>query len=175
MKNATSLFLLFIFSFNIGGTYVIFKIQQNHIRREIVHQIKKGISQKDLTSITVSSENENQLIWKDRQEFRYKGTMYDIVRIEVLDESTKVYHCISDGQETNLIAKYNKELQKKRKDKNNRTNSIKTIKYIQKINPIPQKEELAFSHKVIRPNFMYHDNYASLSQEISSPPPKQVL
>ncbi|SRX53812.1 hypothetical protein [Aequorivita sp. CIP111184] len=175
MKNATSFFLLFIFSFNIGGSYVIFKIQQNHIRREIVHQIKLGISEKDLTSITVSSENENQLIWKDHEEFRYKGTMYDIVHIEILDENTKVYHCISDSQETNLIAKYNKDFKKKRKDKNNRTNSVKSIKYIEKINPIPQKEELAFSNKVIRPNFIYHDNYASLSLEILSPPPKQVL
>jgi len=175
LKNATSFFLLFIFSFNIGGTYIIFKIQQNHIRKEIIHKIKQGISEKDLTSITVSSENENQLIWKDREEFSYKGTMYDIVHIEILDKNTKIYHCISDSLETNLIAKYNKELQKKRKDKNNRTNSVKTIKYIQKINPIPQKEELAFSHKAIRLNFVYHDNYASLSLEILSPPPKQIL
>ncbi len=175
MKNATAFFLLFIFSFNIGGAYVIFKIQQRHIRREIVHQIKKGISEKDLTSITVSSKNENQLIWKDHEEFRYKGMMYDIVRVEILDENTKVYHCISDSQETNLIAKYNKELKKKRKDKNNRTNLVKSIKYIEKINPLPQKEELAFSGNVIRPNFVYHDNYASLSLEILSPPPKQVL
>ncbi len=175
MKNAISFFLLFVFSFNIGGTYVIFKIQQNHIRREIVHQIKQGLSEKDLTRITVSLENENQLIWKDREEFRYKGTMYDIVHTEIINENTKVYHCISDSQETNLIAKYNKELQKKRKDKNNRTNSVKTIKYIQKINPIPQKVNLAFSNKLNRPNFVYHNNYTSLSLEILSPPPKEIL
>ena len=175
MKNATTFFLLFIFSFNIGGVYVIFKIQQHQIKREIVNQIKQGISEDELTSITISSENESQLIWKDSEEFSYKGTMYDIVHIEILDNNTKVYHCISDNQETNLIAKYNKEFKKKRKDRNNRTNSAKTIKYVQKINPLPQKEELAFSNTAIRPNFVYHDNYASLSLEISSPPPKQVL
>ena len=175
LKNATAFFLLFIFSFNIGGVYVIFKIQQHDIRKEIVHQIKQGISEKELTSITVSSENENQLIWKDKEEFSYKGTMYDIVHVVILNENTKVYQCISDSQETNLIAKYNKELQKKRKDKNNRTNSVKTLKFLEKINPIPQKEELAFSNKKIRPNFVYHENYASLSLEISSPPPKKVL
>ncbi len=175
MKNATAFFLLIIFGFNLGGSYVILKIQQHQIRREIIHQIKEGISEKDLTSITVSSENENELLWKDREEFSYKGTMYDIVRVEILNENTTVYHCISDSQETNLIANYNKELQKKRKDKNSRTNTVKTVKFIEKINPLPQKEEVAFSNKVIRPNYVYHENYASLSLEISSPPPKQVL
>ncbi|SRX75936.1 hypothetical protein [Aequorivita antarctica] len=101
MKNATVFFLLLVFGFNLGGAYIILRIQQHQIRREIVHQIKQGISEKDLTSITVSSENENQLIWKDHEEFSYKGTMYDIVRIEVLDNNTKVYHCISDLKKPN--------------------------------------------------------------------------
>lgn len=175
LKNATVFFLLLVFGFNFGGAYIILRIQQHQIRSEIVHQIKQGISDKDLTRITVTAENENQLIWKDREEFSYKGTMYDIVRIEILDSNTKVYHCISDSQETKLIAKYNKDFKKKRKDRNHRTNPAKTIKYVQKINPLPQKEELAFSNIAIRPNFVYHNNYASLSLEISSPPPKQVL
>ncbi|MEH6765808.1 MAG: hypothetical protein V7655_14985 [Aequorivita antarctica] len=175
MKNAIVFFLLLVFGFNLGGAYIILRIQQHQIRREIVHQIKQGISEKDLTSITVSPENENQLIWKDREEFSYKGTMYDIVRIEILDNNTKVYHCISDNQETKLIAKYNKEFKKKRKDRNHRSNPAKTIKYVQKINPLPQKDGLAFSQKTICPNFVYENNYASLSLEISSPPPKQVL
>ena len=175
MKNAIVFLLLLTFGFNFGGSYIILRIQQHQIRREIVHQIKQGISEKDLTSIAISSENENQLIWKDHEEFSFNGMMYDIVRVEILNENTKIYHCLSDSQETNLIAKYNKDLHKKRKDKNNRTNSVKTVKFIQKINPLPQKEDLAFSNKLIRPNYVYHDNYASLSLEILSPPPKQVL
>ena len=175
MKNATVFFLLLVFSFNLGGSYIILRIQQHQIRRDIVHQIKQGISEKDLTSIAISSENENQLIWKDHEEFSLNGIMYDIVRVEIVNETTKIYHCISDSQETNLIAQYNKDLHKKRKDKNNRTNSVKTVKFLQKINPLPQKEDLAFSNKLMRPNYVYHDNYASLSLEILSPPPKQVL
>ena len=175
MKNAIVFFLLFVFTFNFGGSFVILRIQQHQIRREIVHQIKKGISEKELTSITVSSENEKELLWKDHEEFSYKGTMYDIVYVEILDKNTKVYHCISDSQETNLIAKYNKELQKKRKDKNNRTNSVKTVKFLQKINPLPQKEEVALSKKSTQPKVVYQDNYSPLSLEISSPPPKQIL
>ncbi|AFL80265.1 hypothetical protein Aeqsu_0758 [Aequorivita sublithincola DSM 14238] len=175
MKNAIAFFLLFIFTLNLGGTYVIFKIQQHQIRREIKQEIKKGISQKDLTSITVSTENENELIWKDHEEFSYKGMMYDVVYVEILNKTTKIYHCISDTQENNLIAQYQKDLQKKQKNKNNRTNSVKTVKFLQKINPLPQKDELAFSKKIQVSNFDYQNNYSPLSLEISSPPPKQVL
>ena len=175
LKNAIVIFLLFVFAFNLGGSYVILRIQQHQIRREIVRQIKKGVSEEDLISITVSSENENELLWKDREEFSYKGTMYDIVHVEILNGGTKVYHCISDSQETNLIAKYNKELNKKQKNKNNRTNSVKTVKFIEKINTLPQKNELVISEVSKRPNFLYQNSYIPLSLEISSPPPKQVL
>lgn len=175
MKNATALFLLFIFTLNLGGTYVIFKIQQHQIRREIKQEIKRGISEKDLTSITVSSENENELIWKDHEEFSYKGMMYDIVHVEILNKTTKIYHCISDIQENNLIAQHQKDFQKNHKSKNNRTNSVKTVKFLQEINPLPQKEESAFLQKKHLSNFDYQNNYSPLSLEISSPPPKQVL
>lgn len=174
MKNATVILLLIVFGFNLGGSYVILRMQQHKIRKEIVQQIKNGISESELTCISVTSENESQLIWKDREEFRYKGTMYDIVHIEVSGK-TKIYHCISDAQETKLIDKYNKELQKKRKHRNNRTNAVKTVKFLQKINPLPQKDELAISQKEPHPNFFYYNHYAPLSLEISSPPPKQVL
>ncbi len=120
MKNATAFFLLIIFGFNLGGSYVILKIQQHQIRREIIHQIKEGISEKDLTSITVSPKTKTNSLESPR-EFAIKDKK-DIVRVENLNENTTVYHCISDSQETNLIAKCNKI--EKRKDKN-KTNSVK--------------------------------------------------
>ena len=175
MKNATAYFLLFIFTFNLGGSYVILKIQQHQLHPEIIDQIKSGISEKDLTSIAISSKNEKELIWEDEEEFSYKGEMYDVVYVEILNENTKIYHCISDIQETNLIAKYHKELQKKQKSKNNRTNSVKTVKFLQKVNPLPQKEEVAFTNNAVHTNFIYYENYSPRSLEISSPPPKQVL
>lgn len=175
MKNATVYFLLFIFTFNLGGSYVILKIQQYQLHREIIHQIKSGISEKDLTSVAINSENEKEFIWKDGEEFSYKGEMYDVVYVEILNEKSKIYYCIPDSQETNLIAKYHKELQKKQKNKNNRTNSVKTVKFLQKINPLPQKEEVAFTSNTVHTNFIYYENYSPLSLEISSPPPKKVL
>lgn len=176
MKIATSYLLLFIFSFNFWGLQVIFEIQQYQLRKEIIHQIKNGITDTDLVRITIYPENKEELIWKDKEEeFSYKGTMYDIVYVETIAEDTKIYHCISDSNETKLIAKYHKANKKNRKHKNPRSHSANTVKFIQKINPLPQKSEITFSVLQHQPLFVYLDNYVSLCLDILSPPPKQVL
>ena len=175
MKNATVIFLLFIFTFNLGGSFLILKVQQYQLRKEIIQQIKKGISEDELTSITIFPADDHKLTWKDKEEFSFNGKMYDVVHVEKSMNGATVYHCISDVQENKLIAKYNKELQKKRKDKNNRTNSVKTVKFLQKINPLPQKIEVAILEFSQKTNFVYSENYSPLSLEISSPPPKTIL
>jgi len=134
-----------------------------------------GVSENDLTKIEITSENENQFIWKDSKEFSYKGTMFDVVHIETIDKNTKIYHCISDAQETKLIAKYNTELQKKNRSKTNRTNPLKVFQFLEKIASFPQKQELAWNNKTLPDNFGYFNNYVTLSPEITSPPPKPVL
>lgn len=174
MKQAAAIFLLLIFTFSLGGSYVILKFQQHQLHREIIQQIKLGIPESNLTSIVITPETQNQIIWKNREEFLYKGIMYDVVHLETKGQNIE-YHCISDTQETKLIAKYSKQIQKNRKNKNNRTNPLKIFKFNQRINFLPQKEELAFSQKECSPNFNYCINYTTLSLEISSPPPKQFL
>ncbi len=174
MKNATVILLLLIFTFNIGGSFLILKVQQYQLRKEMIAQIKEGISESELTQIAVTPEQANKLIWKDKKEFSYQGSMYDVVKVEVRDECT-VYHCISDVQETKLIAKYNKELQRKRKDKNNRNIPVKTVKFLQQVNPLPQKMEVAYLESNSKTYFNYAENYSPLSIDILSPPPKQIL
>lgn len=174
LKNATVILLLVIFSFNLGGSYAILQIQKHQIRREIKREIRAGISENDLIKIEVTSENKEKLIWKDSKEFSFKGKMYDVVRSEKIDENTKVYHCILDSQETKLIAQYNKELQKKHKNKKN-SNSLKVFKFLEEIDPLPQKAIMALSERKLLNNFKYYENYAPLTLEISSPPPKKIL
>jgi hypothetical protein len=175
LKNAFVFLLLTAFAFNIGGPFVILKIQQHQIKQEIERQIKTGIPENELTQITISSENQKDLFWKDRNEFRFRGNMYDVVRVEIVNATTKVYHCIPDGQETKLIAKYFKDLQKRRKDKNNRFNTVKTVKFIEKTNLLPQKLEGAVASKTAKARSVYENHYSPLAPEISSPPPKPYL
>lgn len=150
------------------------KVQQYQLRKEIRAQIKEGIPETDLIQITISPKEANKLIWKDKEEFSYNDKMYDVVKMEVQNGST-VYYCISDAQETKLIAKYNKELKRKRKEKNNRNSPVKTVKFLQHVDPLPQKAEIAFVEINSETNFIYAEHYSPLSLDILSPPPKQIL
>ncbi len=172
MKNAFVIVLLTVFVFHIGGPFVIFKIQEHQIKKEILNQIKKGITINELTQITVSAANEKELLWKERNEFSYKGNMYDVVQVENVGPNTKVYHCIPDGKESKLLAKYYKDLRKRRKDKNHRYHSIKTLKFIEKTDRLPQKSNETLAEKTQHTGSVYENHYSPLAPEISSPPPK---
>lgn len=57
----------------------------------------------ELVQISITTENHRQLDWKHEKEFRYKRTMYDIVKTEIIDDTTTIYHCVTDKQETILL------------------------------------------------------------------------
>ena len=104
MKRCIGIFLLFVFAFNIVGVAIVFKVQQIFIRREIKRQIKNGISDDELHVIKIPPDKRGELKWKNDNEFSYQGSMFDIVRKEVLDDETIVYHCINDKEEAKLFA-----------------------------------------------------------------------
>ena len=170
MKNYIAIFLLIIFSLNVGGNYVIFKFQQHQARREIVKNIKSGIPDRDLTTITVTGENQHELVWENREEFRYNNMMYDVVHFEKIDKNITIYYCISDVKEQQLISAYTKK-----KHKNHRNGTVKSFKFLSKINLLPQKEETPLFEKERNNMFFYTERFSLRWLEVSSPPPKQIL
>ncbi len=175
LKSVVATCLLFIFLFNFGGCYVILKVQQYQVRREMIQQIKAGVSDTDLTPIKVTSENENQLIWEDGEEFQYKGIMYDVVHTEKVDHKTTIYHCLTDTQETNLLAELQDLIKKNKKNKNNRKNPVKIFfKVLNKISPQFQKQGIVIFESNPEVIFHYVNYYNPPKLDISSPPPKTV-
>ncbi|MGJ8664893.1 MAG: hypothetical protein ACSHW7_00875 [Patiriisocius sp.] len=177
MKQYLSIALLFIFSINIGGSYLIFKFQQRQIRREIIHNIKKGIPDSELTTIVVNSENQHELTWENDEEFRYNEMMYDVVHFEKTDSKTTVYYCLTDAEEYQLIADFEKDAKNNKKDKskNRRHAPVKAFKYVTKENVFAQQEGICFSKKKEKSLFFYNSNLTQRWLEVSSPPPKQIL
>lgn len=175
MKSITAAFLLLIFSFNLlGGDILILKIEQYKVRKEVVKNIKAGVAEASLTRISVTSKNAHLITWKDSEEFSLNGEMYDIVHTEKISDEKTIYHCLTDNQETKLIDQFNKNSNKKRKNKNNRNSLAKLVKFIERINPIPQKNTSLIPSTNSNISFIYTENYSALSLEISSPPPKTV-
>jgi hypothetical protein len=109
------------------GLLLIFKIQQYQIRKEIKHLIKLGVPDNQLVHISISTKNKSQLEWKHSKEFRYKGNMYDVVKIEIVNDSTTLYQCVSDQQETILFANLDEQVKKNMDSKNNGSNPIKNL------------------------------------------------
>ncbi len=166
MKKYTSLILLFIFMFVSGGYQIYFKYLQYDIKQEIKHEIRKGLSEQELTLIVISSKNENEIHWiKKDKEFRYKGLMYDVVKTKINDNK-KYYYCINDIKEKNLIANYTRH-NKRRNKALLRLRKVLSDKYL--------PENLSDNLKIYKADIYfaeYRQNYNSIYLETLPPPPK---
>lgn len=157
------------------GFFFIFKIQQYHVRQEIKQHIKQGVPENELTLITVTPENESQLEWEHKKEFRYKGTMYDVVKKEIIDETTIIYYCITDKQETTLFANLDEQVKKNMDTKNEGNSPVKNLlKLLSNIYSKPQKNVWILFPTNMAINYEYSYHYSSPALDITSPPPKIV-
>ena len=79
-----------------------------NIQKEIRKEIKSGLKDDELTLIIESNDKKSDLQWIETgKEFRYKGEMFDVVRVKIKNEK-KYYYCINDTKEKELIANFNK-------------------------------------------------------------------
>lgn len=175
LKHFIAILLLFIFTFNLGGDFLVFKFQQYQLRNEIVNNIKKGISDNELTAITITPSNEHELAWENEEEFHYKKMMYDVVHIEKLSANTTTYYCLTDAQELQLIADFMNDQHKKNKNKKRRNGPVKAFKFLSKTSLLPQKKDSPLLKKRRKDTFFYTETLSQRWLEVSSPPPKQIL
>lgn len=188
--------LLSLFSFHILGVYVSFQVREHYIKKDIKRRIKQGVAEQDLAQIIYKPSIKNQFEWKHEAEFRYNGTMYDIVRTEILNDSTQIFHCVNDVQETILfqdleklleeqlminLSSENNKLGKKEstKSKNSPTSAKTLYKVLAKYTAATQlhfldTDWIAFSLKEEKTLFCYFNHYHSLHLDIQNPPPENV-
>lgn len=171
MKKLLSILLVLILLFNIGGFYVVIKSRQYAIRKEVKRQIKHGVDEKDLVPILVNDDNQDQLDWKHSKEFRYKGSMYDIVRTEFNENGTITYHCIIDDNESALFNDLDRLVQVKQKHTHKNIFQIQksltlfayNIKLLEDVFATPENAQI---------NIAYVEPYVSkVYLDIPCPPP----
>jgi hypothetical protein len=156
------------FLFNIAGYYLLFSYVKNSLQKQIRREIRQGLSEKDLTLISVPINDESGICWiKAGKEFTYKGEMYDVVKIRIRDNQ-KFFYCINDTKEKKLIdgfSKMNESSQKARRLLNN-------FHYIFVIQPISFFYIIETSkHDYCIKSF----DTASAIKEVSIPPPKFIF
>ena len=167
MRKYISFILILIFLFDIGGYYFWFCIWQDHLQKEIRQEIRNGLEEDDLVLITAPINGESGISWiEPNKEFRYKGEMYDVVKI-IIQNQNKYYYCIKDIKEKQLIANYNKNHNSKKED----GKKIKEFKY----QYIPQQFSLTYctyTSDLTSATIVFL--YKSKIIDIHSPPPKPV-
>ncbi len=165
MKKILSIILISVLLSNFLDYYVLFRIMQNNIQREIKYQIRTELKDNELTVIP-ANDIENIHWIKTGKEFKYKGEMFDIIRTKTKDKK-KFYYCIWDKKEKKLIAAYNKI--RNHKNKNKRANKLLKIKLF--------FQNIGISTIQNESNIVYFKTIADLARgylRITSPPPKMV-
>lgn len=159
----------------MGGFHLVFKLKQHRIRSEIKRAIKLGLPESDLVDIVITESNEDELDWIEGHEFRYRGTMYDIVRTECTDTAT-VYHCINDDQETLLFANLD-ELVKKASQKTHNSNDS-GLNSFNWLSHILQGSVNFFSVGIFPERsfgILIQSNYCTPDISICAPPPNNLI
>lgn len=97
---------------NIAAYIFVFKIEQNKIRKEMKSFIRSRLSDEELDLIIITNANRREFQSIHSKEFRYKGSLYDIVR-EMKTKDTTFYWAVKDDKENDLIVKFSKYIDDK--------------------------------------------------------------
>jgi hypothetical protein len=112
MSRIAALLLLGVMLHHIAGFYVIFQAMRYQVRKEIKRQIKQGIPPEALTVLGFSKKvKPENFYWVESHEFRYKGSMYDVVK-QAENQDSIFYYCINDVQEETLFAGLGQQVKK---------------------------------------------------------------
>jgi hypothetical protein len=165
LRKYLSVIILMFFLFNIGGYYLWFSFVKNSIQKEIRREIRQGLSEKDLTLISVPVKDEKEICWiKPGKEFTYRGKMYDVVKTRISDDM-KFYYCIDDVKEKKLIAGFSKIPESNQKARK----LIGSFHYIYVIQP----ESFFHIHETSNHEYFVKSfDTASAIKEVTIPPPK---
>jgi hypothetical protein len=178
LKRLFAISILLAIVLNLTSVFIVFKIQQCRIRREIKHQIKAGIPEGELHEFNLSKKDYEQLDWvRPDIEFRKGNEMFDIVRTETTSDSIQL-HCVNDKEEAVLFTQLDELIQKKMEKESSAPNSpiskvVKILKLVYVTSDF--KDSLAFLaakelHHFADLKYLYSSPYL----EVLTPPPDTV-
>lgn len=173
MKQILSVVFLSLFLFLTGGYYLVFKIQQQKIKKEIKTRIKAGVPKNELIRFVETPQNKHLFNWKHSKEFSFENQMFDVVWKKVINKDSVVYECVSDKQETILFAHLHQMIQNQM-DQNGTNQDITKLL------------NLKFEHLVLKFNFIkvqiqkneigvVSNIYLSPFSQSNEPPPKELV
>jgi hypothetical protein len=171
VKKAIAISFLVLYVYNLVGYYVVFKALQYQTRVEIKTRIKESVPESELILITVRHDEEARLHWLDGHEFRYEGSMYDVVRHYATD-SAHYYVCINDKQEERLFKNLDQYVTTQCNTEGVPKKAANPFKGIIK-DYVPQVRILGpITVNMIRIGAMHAFNLVSHTADVPTPPPR---
>ena len=131
MKKIFVIILISIFTFNLAGYWGIFLTLKNNIKKDIRNLISTKVPDEKLCLVVLSLKSyydkSSEIKWiEQNKEFRYKNSMYDVVRIKVKNNNIYFY-CINDKKEAELFASLYQFVEKNVTDNFNHNKSSQLI------------------------------------------------
>jgi hypothetical protein len=171
LKKCISILLAFLIFLNSAGYIILFwKIQQD-VKREMIQKISGILPSEELTCIKFLKKDISRTEWIEKNEFEYKGSMYDVVK----KEETSIYYffyCLNDNKEERLINNYNRHFD----DNKEKTTQNNTRTLIAPLAPAILKNNISIKRidiiSSIKKYFSF--NYQSIWLDKLTPPPKQT-
>jgi hypothetical protein len=176
LKKLLAISFIIVFAFNIIGHYLVFRQMQETLREDVKERIKSHVPDNELSLVKIKAAEENDpnsgFKKTEDAEFRWQGTMFDIVRSEKHGDITW-YYCISDKQETGLFTNLDKQV--KDQCQQNGPNKQKTQLILNNMvkEALPESKPITLhptdSSVIYSEYFLF---YYSITVIIPTPPPK---
>lgn len=103
LKKTAVILLTIIICYNTVGYYIVFKTRQFQVKTEVKKLIKSSVPEQQLVVFRYTPANRHEFKWMHSKEFRYRGSMYDIVRKTSVSAAETDFYCIHDVKESGLF------------------------------------------------------------------------
>jgi len=174
MKKLFSWLMLALFLYTTVGYYPIYLSNKSQVKREIKQRIIKSVPENELTVFSFTEKEYKNLTWVEKNEFRFKGSMYDVVRKGTDTKGNIVIYVIDDEKEKKLFVNLEELTQQNSSDSPVGKNGQKLLKLFSSIY-LPVNELSFFTQQqYVQLHFSYQLPLSSLTREITSPPPELV-
>jgi hypothetical protein len=178
LRQVFACLLIGIFCLPALGTWGLFSLQQQRVRKEIKQKIKAGVplSQQTLLGFSKIELESGTLSWINDHEFRYQGVAFDVLK-KTSQQDSIYFSCIRDEDETRLFKTLDDQVNKiLNQDKNTRNQKENTFRFYRNLffadfNPNAQ---FLLGQSQDRGNHFVEDlNSGLISPE--NPPPEQIF
>lgn len=176
VRKPVVILLLFSFLLQAGGLWLLLYAKQVALKREMKARLRSHPGEFEQTILEFELVNgepkASSFEWKDdRKEFRYKGSMYDVIETEVTGDVLRI-RCIDDKKESALLKKMEELGKSERGTKDSLIPMLQLLSLL--LFDQHNHEETTGTQSPLHHIDYYRESLTPSVIDINSPPPKRL-